>query len=163
MHLRIHIADHFDTLATGKVLAVGLFSDRVVLLNLPADAPEPTSEIPFAFDLDLLITLTGPIAEPSACDIRILAPGMAQPVAHLHMPSLQIAGGSSTNITSKLRPLLVTQPGIFTVEASCGGETAQDTFEVRLQRLPQSEAPPIGSPPVQAAAAKPKPRRRPAK
>jgi hypothetical protein len=161
MQLRIHIADHFDTLASGKVLAVGLFPDRVVLLNLPADAPEPSVDVPFAFDLDLLITLTGPQEEPVACDVRVLAPGAAPPVANLHAPSLQIAGGSSTNIASKLRPLLVPQAGLFTVEVTCGDQTLRDSFEVRLKRVASSREPlPPDSAPARAAAAKPKPRRR---
>jgi len=52
--LILYIADEFKTLEGGKTLAIGLFTDRVVVLNVPSNIPAPTREVPYGIPLGLL-------------------------------------------------------------------------------------------------------------
>lgn len=136
MHMQLLIADHFDTLASGKVLAVGLFTDRVVLLNVPADAADPSPEVPFGIDLGLLITLSDTPPGPMAGEISIHPPGSLPPVAVLRFTGIGVAAGYAANVMTKLQPLLVPCPGIFAVHLKLGDDVWSETFEVRVQRQP---------------------------
>lgn len=161
MQINLQIADHFDLLANGKVLAVGLFPDRVVVMQVPAEAPEPSAELPYATDLGLLLTLSDAPAAPLEGEVRILSPGDGRAVGVLPFGGLNISGGQSANILSKLRPLMVQQAGVFTVEAQVGDETARASFEVRIIRLPSSVPSSVQSQPASGtgSAAPAKPRR----
>lgn len=152
MQLTVHIADSFDTLASGKVLAVGLFPDRVVVMNVPADAPEPTAKVPFGTDLGLLLALTdAPIGSING-EVRILPPEGAPCVGSMPFGGLQIAVGSSVNILVQLRPLLVPHAGVYTVEVQVGSDVLFGTFEVRINRLPPVGAAPEISPTTERGA-----------
>lgn len=169
MQFHLQIADHFDTLANGKVLALGLFADRVVVMRVPAEAPEPTAELPYAVDLGLLLTITDAPPTPLQGEVRIVPPGGGAPIRVLPISGLSIGAGRSANILAQLKPLLVPQAGVFTVEAHVGDEVLGASFEVRIIRLastapsdvevaPNAEAPP--QPPSAPSAPK---RRRPSK
>ena len=43
MQLRLYVADEFRPLADGKILAVGLFPDLLILVNEPPPAPDGTA------------------------------------------------------------------------------------------------------------------------
>lgn len=136
MQLHLLIADHFDTLANGKMLALGLFTDRVVVMHVPAETPDPTPEIPYALELGLLLTLTNAPTTPIHGEVRIVAPGSGPPVGNLRFDALSIRSGDSANILTKLKPLLVPHAGTYTVEVHAGDEVLSANFEVRIYRMP---------------------------
>jgi len=139
MQLHLQIADTFDTLASGKILAVGLFADKVVVLQVPADVPDPSAEAPYATELGLLLTLSHAPATPLQGEVRILPPGGGPAISVIAFDGMVIAGGNSANILTKLRPLLVPAAGTFTVEVQVAGETLRASFEIRVLRLPPSQ------------------------
>lgn len=154
MQLHLLIADHFETLASGKVLAVGLFTDRVVVMQVPAEEPDPSPKVPYATDLGLLLTLSDAPATQLEVEVRILPPGGGQAVGIAPFGGLRITGGHSVNILTKLKPMLVPQAGVFTVEAQVGDETLRASFEIRIHRLPPSLPPQAPTGTVSTAPAK---------
>lgn len=146
MQLTVFIADSFDTLASGKVLAVGLFPDRVVVMNLPSDANEPTVKAPYGTDLGLLLALTDSREGNIDGEVRILPPHGAPVVGSMPFKGLKVAVGASVNILVQLKPLLVPHAGIYTVETQIGENILSGTFEVRINRLPPAATAPEATP-----------------
>ena len=140
MRMYLHIADHFDTLASGKVLAVGLFPDRVLLIQVPAERQDPSPDAPYGANLGLLVTLSEGPGGPVSGDIKVLPPAGLPAVATLAIPELVASDGRSANIIGMLRPLLVPRAGLYTVQATLGGEVASGEFEVRIVRADLSPA-----------------------
>ena len=135
MKLQLHIADQFEALVNGKLLALGLFADRVVVMLIPAEMPDPTPESPHAMQLGLLLTLSDMSDRPLEGEVRILPPGGGKPVGGFSFAGLPIQAGDSTNVVTKLAPLIIPQAGVFSVEAHIGDEVLVASFEVRIRRM----------------------------
>lgn len=152
MNMLLHIADHFDTLASGKTLAVGLFADRVVVMHVAADAAPPSAALPYGCDLALLLTLTSAPAGPLQGQLRVIPPGAGEPVAAIEFNAVAGGPGLSVSVMTRLRPLLVPQAGTYTVEVTAAGQTLASSFEVRVNRAgaapPQALGPAPGAPPA---------------
>lgn len=140
MRLQLLIADHFDTLANGKVVALGLFTDRVVVMNLPADMAAPTVEMPFGLDLGLLLTLSDTVLNGADAEVSIHPPGGLPSVAVIRMAGLSVNPGASANLLTKLQPLIIPCPGVYEVQVKVGGQVMTDSFEVRIVPLPAATA-----------------------
>lgn len=132
MHCELFIADHFDTLASGKVLAVGLFTDRVVVLRPGQGAPEATAETPYAHELSLLLMLKDLPPGKHVSRMTVSPPGANKPPVELRLPELELPAGQSANLIVKLAPLLVPRAGDFEVNVHVGDERQTLTFEVRI-------------------------------
>ena len=58
MKIDLYVADVIELLASGKLVAMGLFPDRKIVLNVPHDAPDPSDEMPYGVNLTLCITIS---------------------------------------------------------------------------------------------------------
>lgn len=149
MRLNLLIADHFDTLASGKILAVGLFTDRIVMLQTPAGVPAPTPARPHGADLALLLTLMDVPAGPLQGEVRVLPPQPgAEPVMRAPFKGVLTETGVGINVPIQLRPLLVPAVGMFTVEVQVNDQLLREQFEVRLRQRVDEPMPALEPPPV---------------
>lgn len=141
MKFLLYVADEFRTLEGGKTLAVGLFTDRVVILNIPGDAPPPSLEMPYGLPLGLLACVADlPEAEMKG-SMKILPPTGE---AVMSVPSVTAKGskGGSTNLVFRFDPFLMTGEGIYTaVLAFDGCGELSETFELRIRRTEGASAP----------------------
>ncbi|MDP2006444.1 MAG: hypothetical protein Q8K45_12265 [Rubrivivax sp.] len=141
MKLILYVADEFKKLEGGKTLAVGLFTDRVVVLNVPQETPPPSHEMPYGVPLGLLACLMDlPTAELTGS--MTVVPPSGQVVVSI--PSFKANGliGGSTNVSFRLDPFLMTDEGIYTVVLSFEGlEELSEKFELRIKRIDGTAAP----------------------
>ena len=134
MKLLLYVADEFKTLEGGKTLAVGLFTDRVVVLNVPRDAPSPTAELPYGIPLGLLACLIDVPKTELAGSATIQPPSGA---TVMRVPSVLVKPatvGGSANVVFRLDPFLMTGEGIYTLALELEGESLSETFELRVKR-----------------------------
>ena len=135
----LYVADNFQTLQDGKVLAVGLYPDKVVVMNIPVDAPEPSRELPFGINLGLLLCLVDLPSDDVAGKITILPPS-----GHTLAPAMSFAvqarAGRSANIVLVANPLLVSEPGLYQVVVDIADLHIAESFEIRMTRQQSSTA-----------------------
>ena len=156
MRLQLLIADHFDMLASGKVAALGLFADGVVVLTLPPDTAPPTAEMPYGLDLGLLLTLSDAELNNAQAQITILPPAGLPTVATVRADGVTAHPGQAANIMTKLKPLLVPCAGVYQAQVAVAGQVLTASFEVRIAAQPQAAALAEHTPlPVKAARARP--------
>lgn len=136
MKLTLLLADHFESLASGKILGLGLFPDRVVLVD-----PAPPGQR-LGIDLCVLCCLTELPAHPADVLVELVAPGEDKAQAGLTLPNVAIPAGRSCNIISKYAPLLVGTGGMYTVRVEMAGQQVSDQFEVRVRPVPLQLAAP---------------------
>lgn len=134
MKLLLYVADEFKTLEGGKTLAVGLFTDRVVILNVPVDIPEPTAEVPYGIPLGLLACIVdSPLEEVHGT--AVIAPPAGQPVVARAEIDGRSLGAGAMNFLFRFDPFPMTGAGIYTVTVALDGlEPLSETFELRVQR-----------------------------
>lgn len=134
MKLLLYVADEFKTLEGGKTLAVGLFTDRVVVLNVPKDVPEPTTELPYGIPLGLLACVVGsPIEEVHGT--AAITPPSGQPAMPAAKISGRAPGAGAMNFLFRFDPFLMTGAGVYTLTVALEGfEPLSETFELRVQR-----------------------------
>jgi len=141
-----YIADSFEAMQSGKLLAVGLFADKVTVLNAALEAPDPTPERPFGVPLSMLLCLHALDTQDrlqGSCSIY--PPGDLPAVATMVIDIVPSQGATAMNVIASLHPLPIPAIGYYRVTVEVGGQTFNDGFEIQLRRL--ADAPPW---PVQA-------------
>ena len=140
MKIEFYLADFIETLVSGKLVAVGLFTDRVILLNVPFDVPDASKDAPYAFNLSAALC---PLVEPGdhSLSVAVEYPGgdrgpTAPPQSFTTLPGRRI------NIVVPMNPLLVPMAGEFALIATVDGKETRLPFELRVQRLPRPEGAP---------------------
>lgn len=133
MKLILYVADEFKSLEGGKALAVGLFPDRVVVLNVPRTTPPPTAELPYGIPLGLLVcVLDLPAAEVSGSGSIETPTGPSR--MSLQRVTLRGAVGGSANLQMRFDPFLVTAPGTYSFTLSFDGfDPLSASFEFRIE------------------------------
>jgi hypothetical protein len=113
---------------TGKVLAIGLYADGVVVFTIPENAPKPTPETPFGMDgLSLLVTVGG-FEGPGT--IRFGLKG-----SRVFEHPVDLAPGSSANIVLNLKPFRIASFGVKDVLVEVAGTKHILHFEVRAKYI----------------------------
>jgi hypothetical protein len=122
--LRLFVADQFRTEQGGKVLAIGLYTDNVVVF--PSDAPEPTSDLPLGLELSLLINISG-VQGKGTVSIQL---GREK-----REMALELKRQGSANFVLNLQPLLIEAFGKKTVQVGLAGQVHELHFEARKGSL----------------------------
>lgn len=143
MKLKILVADQFEGLVSGKMLAMGLFADGVIVLN-PGKLPDGTVEpAPYSVNLAVLCTLTDLPSSPAEGSIEIFAPPPdSERVAHLGLGPVSAKPGRSLSVSGRLMPFLAPRAGSYTVRARVGEAEATDAFEVRIEPVDRGPSQP---------------------
>lgn len=122
--VKLLVADQFRVEAGGKVLAIGLYPDGVVVMQMPADAPDPTDESPVGIaQLALLLSVSG---SGRSHNLRVQ---LGADDAKEFPVDLGTAG--SVNVILDLRPLVIRSFGIKPVVVELAGERHELSFEIR--------------------------------
>lgn len=158
MHCELFIADYFERLVTGKMLAVGMYPDRTIVLQVPAETSPPSNEQPYASDLSILLTLQDVPDGQHDSHVVIRPPGDGEPSQPLRLPTIKAVSGKSLNVIVNLKPLVIPSAGRYGVELHVGEEVATCHFEARIAPLtPASSTEPAA---IASATDKPRARRR---
>jgi hypothetical protein len=143
MKMLLYVADDVKTMEGGKTMAIGLFTDRVVILNIPASAPAPTQEVPFGVPLTLLACVMDLPATELTGTAKITPPSG---IPLMPEQSFQAKGeiGGSTNIQMRFEPFLLSSEGVYTLNLRFDGfEQLSETLELRIKRVDRAKAPVI--------------------
>lgn len=135
MSTSLFLADAFEVLQTGKVMAMGLYTDKVMVLTVPAHAPEPSKEQPYAIALALLLCVTDlPAGEYKAeFSIELPSGGVLQ---NLPFPAARypVNGAEAFNLILKFAPFMAPEVGTYTLLGRVGDVDFRHTFELREKR-----------------------------
>lgn len=122
------VADEFRMEQSGKILAIGLYSDSVVVLTIPKNAPKATKETPYSFDgVSLLLTVGGFTGTEN---VRFGLKGGKL----LEHPVL-LGQGMSANLVLNVKPFRVASFGQKTVVVEFAGTTHELPFELRANYI----------------------------
>jgi hypothetical protein len=136
--VRFFVAEDLREEVGGKISAIGLYPDNVIIVSMPPDSPEPSAEKPAAIrSLSFLFNISG-LVSSSKVSIEIQGDGRRQPFMkpqELHPPQ---QGISSFNLIGISSPFLLASFGTKKFIVSVG-DTAH-TFEVEIRKM---AAPPI--------------------
>jgi hypothetical protein len=137
--VRLFVADEVRVEASGKLMAIGLYGDGVLLVQQPSEAPDPTQDVPYAIDsLCLVITIGGSSGQQ---DVRVSIGG--QKVADR---SFDLQPGRSVNLLLQFRPFLFSSFGVKHVEIEFAGTKHSQWFEVRSLPTDQAIPPSVIAP-----------------
>lgn len=130
----LYIADDIQTLSEGKMLVVGLYSDRT--LNIGRDSVSgghsPPGTVPAVAQMSLMVTLTDVPEGTYEASTTFLAPNgteFAKPV-----PAMQVAATPerSLNFLVKIAPFALPMPGSYRVITTLGPHRFENIFQVRF-------------------------------
>ena len=164
--VEFYLADDVRIEADGKVTAVGLYPDRVMVLLVPLDAAEPSREIPYAIDGAAFLVNVGRLIGEHTVSITVGQPvtGTGDPITRTHTV-LFTDPSASANMVGRFRPLLIASFGVKTVTIAVDDVVFVRTFEVRRGELPAEAPAPLVSvsvpksatPPARKKGARPSP------
>jgi hypothetical protein len=140
---KLLLADDFRLEQGGKVTALGLYVDGVIVIHMDEGLPDPTLEAPIAIEgISLLVAVSGLEGEHSI--------GMGLSGGNKDVPTGPVqeqkvsfeSGGHSIQMITKIRPLLIGSLGIKHVLVSIDGTEMLLPFEVRRGVPPGAQSHP---------------------
>jgi len=142
MQLTLIAADDIRQLADGKILAVGLYADRTVVLQAPAEAIAQMQEVPLAFRLSLLLCVNGLSPGSHTFQVSMQEPEMSTPRALGPVATRPVPEGGSATLILNLDPFLARAAGTFVVHCQVDGSTQlSGEFELRVREIQRVSAP----------------------
>lgn len=135
MELLLYLADDVQRLESGKLILVGVYTDRVVVLNPIGEAPEgPTPEQPYAITkLAFVLTLCGVPAGRHRFAFSVIDPNGEQvPYEGFPTPESDVPDGGSPQYIINCAPFVVPVLGVYKFIVTVSGEPVESTFELRL-------------------------------
>lgn len=145
-HVRFFLAEDFRQEIGGKVSAIGLYADNVIVLQLPSDLPDPTADTPILIrSLAFLFSISA-FGNASVASVDLNVNGDRKPfMVPRELPATD--PGNSVNLLGVMAPCAVTSFGKKTVIVDIGG--TEHSFEFEIRRVPSpptkgtlSEGPP---------------------
>lgn len=135
--VHFYLAEDLRQELDGKVSAIGLYPDKVVVLPLPDDIPEPTESAPLLVrSLAFLFSISN-LSEASTISIDIQSGGtrkqFAAPQEH---PAVDL--GRSINILCVMQPCVITFFGEKTLIVKINEREYTFDFEIRRVSVPSA-------------------------
>jgi len=127
----LYLADDIQALASGKVLAVGLFTDHVIVVN---SQEPPSQEKPGAVPFSLLIAIAEVPPGHYEMKVVVLDPNGAATNYDIENTS-DVPPGGSMVLAVKCNPFIFAEIGKYTVRTTVNGEVFENTFELRYAKL----------------------------
>lgn len=123
---RLLVADDFRIENTGKLIAIGLYADNVVVLKVPENAPPPSKEVPYGIDaLSLVVVFGGAEGEQT---VKV-ALGKNKPLQQV----ISLKRGGSANLHIPIKPFNFADFGVKHLVAEFAGATFELPFEIRAE------------------------------
>lgn len=132
-NVRFFLAEDFRQEVGGKVSAIGLYADNVVVLQLPPDLAEPTAETPIVIRSLAFLFNVSALREPSVASVDLHVNGDRQAfMVPRELPATE--PGNSVNLLGVMAPCTVATFGKRTVIVDIAG--TEHTFEFEFRRVP---------------------------
>jgi hypothetical protein len=137
MDSSLFVADTIELLQNGKVFVLGLYADRVVRLTTPPETPPPSPERPYAFNLALLLAVSGLTQPEIEVEIEIRKPS-GEKIIGLTPPRRKYPtqGQGSLNLIMSYTPFAVTELGTYWLQGSVDDQPIRHSFEFKRQISP---------------------------
>lgn len=135
--VQFYLAEDVRQELNAKVSAIGLYPDRVLLLPLPEDIPEPTESAPLLVRSLVFLFNVSKFSEASTISIDIQSGGTRKPfVAPQEHPAVDL--GQSINILCVMQPCAITSFGEKTLILKVKELEFPFNFEIRRATAPSS-------------------------
>lgn len=132
MESSLTVAEDIQLMQLGKIMAVGLYPDRVIVMHCPPGANFESTHIR---SLALLMTLKGlPVGEHEI-HMTIEFPNGKGKMEARNSPAIVDRTDASINLMMAFMPFPVVGTGQFTVRASTSGYSAEQHFWVTSRDL----------------------------
>lgn len=133
--ITLYVADDLRQEISGKVSMIGLYADRVVVLQIPPGSPEPSEETPLVIDgLSFLVNIAG-LSGRHRLSVRFFVDG-SSPLSEPQMREADFDPQLSANFAVRIRPFAVATFGrkkvVVTVDDN---EPMECVFELRKGTL----------------------------
>lgn len=137
--VRFFLAEDIRQEVAGKVSAIGLYADNVVVLQLSEDVPDPTLDGPMMIrSLAFLFSVSG-LGKASSISVDLQSNGARKPfMARRRFPPSD--PGNSVNLLGVMSPCFVTSFGTKTAIVDIAGVEHIFEFEFRRAPMPESSA-----------------------
>lgn len=133
MKLRLYIADTFEVLQNGKVLALGLFPDHVVIVPAPPPIDRPSPDDPvFGLTLSALLAFHEVEGDALKGEALVYAPGIDRPVARMSFDAPCDPDAAAVNLISRFNPLPISSAGVYRLDVDANGQRFSEQFEIRI-------------------------------
>lgn len=148
-----YMAEDLRQEVSGLITAIGLYPDRVLLMAVPSDVPEPTNNQPLALkSLGFLFNVTG-LDKPAPITIEMETNG-ERSVFMKEETYGPIDTGRSINLMGLLSPCLVRSFGVKTLVVNIGRNEYKFDFEIRRASIGTGSQPAATKSPAKSAAKK---------
>ena len=149
--VRFFMSEDLRQEVSGKVSAIGLFSDNVMVMPLPDDIPAPSDEQPIVVKSLALLFNISRVHQQCQISVEIEKDGVRRPfLAPRDFPALEV--GRSQNLIMMQEPCLITAFGVRQFIVTVGEHEQRFEYEFRRQSI---TPPALSSAPVQAAVVAP--------
>lgn len=134
----LYLGDSIQAMADGRNMVMGLYTDRVLNLQVDPGTPLPTAEAPYAAaTLSLLIAIFEVPPGTYVGKLTLLGPDGKPYPTDLPDPTIVVAPAGAANVILNFAPFIVLSFGTFTVRLELPGVgVAEDGFEVKRQTVP---------------------------
>lgn len=125
---RLLVADDFRIENTGKLLAIGLYADGVVIFRVPENAPQPSMEQPFGMDSLSLLVVVGGMAGEAAVRITLANNNPIEMIVPIKL-------GGSANLLVPIKPFTFGTFGVKELLVEFAGTKHRLQFEIRAEYI----------------------------
>ena len=132
--VRFYLSEDIRQEVNGKVTAIGLYPDNVVVMHIPDELPEPTESVPlFIRSLSFLFSIAN-LSRAAPISVEIESNGKRSPfMASKKHPST--GPGGSMNMIGVMQPCPITSFGVRELIVRVGDSVHSFTFEIRRASL----------------------------
>jgi hypothetical protein len=123
----LYVAEDIQQRADGKMVAVGLFADQVVVVN---SVERPTKERPTGANLSLLVCVGDLQAGSYVVKLVVMAPDGA-PTKFAGETRHEVATGASIITGLQCQPFAFSEYGRYTLRATVNRDVFEHPFELR--------------------------------
>jgi hypothetical protein len=128
--IRFYMAEDLRQEAGGKVSAIGLFPDNVVVLPLPISVPEPTETVPILVKSLAFLFNFSKLPEATDISVDIEINGVRKPfIEQKRHPDP--GPGRSINMSVMAQPCVIQSFGLRKLIVTVGEEVQEFEFEIR--------------------------------
>lgn len=146
--VRVFIADDFRPERDGKISAIGLYTDDVVVVTVDSDSPEPSDQTPIVVhSLSALVTMIGlgagkHVVGIEYADSALTKPPQFGPPREMDLPE----SGMSATMVVRFQPFVSGSYGFKHLVVTVDGKSTDFEFEIR--RGSAHLAPPVKGVPL---------------
>jgi hypothetical protein len=134
MNLKLYLADEFRTLEGGKILALGLYTDHSITVNVNDKAPDPNRQSPYGVPLSLLVCIEN-APENGVSFEATIRPPISAPQMKVRGEVPSHPGGAAGNLILKFDPFLIPEAGKYSVDFIFGnGVELSAEMSVRVNK-----------------------------